>query len=159
MAELVICKLADEVFTLEIQRYPRAFMSALRQGAPQPTVTDQSTLPGIPDPSLRTDNRINYEDIDPQTDVTCATHAYGVKDEDSPEMWAEIIAYLQTDALPERCQDPIMRKSFIRKTKGFFLHDDWLWKIEVQGKLPRLVVVDFDRHPILVAEAHNNVGH
>ena len=134
-------------------------MSALRQGAPQPMVTDQSTLPGIPDPSLQTDNMINYEDIDPWMDVTCATHAYGVKDEDSPEMWAEIIAYLKTDALPERCQDPVKQKSFIRKTKGFFLHNDRLWKIEVQGKLPHLVVVDFGRHPNLVAEAHNNVGH
>ena len=159
VAELVTCKLADEVFTLEVQRYPRAFMSSLKQGKPRPTVTDQSALPGIPDPSLRTDNRVNYEDVDPQTDVTCATHAYGVKDEDSLEMWTEITAYLKTDALPERCRDPAKRKSFIRKTKGFFLHDDRLWKIEAQGKLPRLVIVDVDRRSILVAEAHNNVGH
>ena len=98
--------------------------------------------------------------MDPMTDVTCATHAYGVKDDDSSEMWEEIIAYLKTDVLPERCQDPVKRKSFIRKTKGFFLHDgDQLWKIEAQGKLPRLVVVDVDRCSTLVAEAHNSIGH
>ena len=158
--ELVKCELAGEVFTLEIQRYPRAFMSSLKQGALRPTVTDQSTLPGIPDPTSRTDNRVNYEDVDPMTDVTCATHAYGVKDDDSSEMWEEIIAYLKTDVLPERCQDPVKQKSFIRKTKGFFLHDgDRLWKIEAQGKLPRLVVVDVDCRSTLVAEAHKSVGH
>ena len=158
--ELVKCELAGEAFTLEIQRYPRAFMSSLKQGALRPTVTDQSTLPGIPHPTSRTDNRVNYEDVDPMTDVTCATHAYGVKDDDSSEMWEEIIAYLKTDVLPERCQDPVKRKSFIRKTKGFFLHDgDRLWKIEAQGKLPRLVVVNVDRRSTLVAEAHNSVGH
>ena len=31
--ELVKCELAGEAFTLEIQRYPRAFMSSLKQGA------------------------------------------------------------------------------------------------------------------------------
>jgi len=145
---------------LEIQRYPRAFMSSLKQGAHRPTVIDQSVLPGIPEPSLRTDNRINYEDVDPLSNVTCATHAYGVKDEDSSKMWEEIIKYLKTDTLPEHCQDPIKRKSFIRKMKGFFLHnEDRLWKIEANGKLPRLVVIDIDRRLTLVAEAHNTVGH
>jgi len=38
-------------------------MSTLKSGASQPTVTDQSALPGIPNASLRMDNRINYEDI------------------------------------------------------------------------------------------------
>ena len=92
--------------------------------------------------------------------VTCATHAHGIQDEDSPEMWNEIIAYLKNDTLPKRCEDPATRKSFIRRTKGFFLHDgDRIWKIEAQGKLPRLVVVDIDRRSALVAEAHNSVGH
>ena len=88
-------------------------MSSLKQDKPRPTVTDQSALPGISDPSLQTDNRVNYEDMDAQTNVACATHAYGVKDEDSLEMWAEITAYLKTDALPECCHDPAKQKSFI----------------------------------------------
>jgi hypothetical protein len=160
VSELVTCELAGEVFTIEIQRYPRAFMSTLKEGAPLPTLADQSTFPGIPDAFQRTDNRLHYEDIDPQTCVTCATHAYGVKDQDSAEMWREIIAYLKTDALPVRCQDPVQRKAFIRRTKGFFLHDeDRLWKIELDGRLPRLVVMDTDRRATLVAEAHNSVGH
>ncbi|KIJ91057.1 hypothetical protein K443DRAFT_100522, partial [Laccaria amethystina LaAM-08-1] len=75
-------------------------MSSLRPGAPRPTVTDESVLPGIPDPTLRTDNRINYEDVPPFTNVTCATHSYGVKDRDSPEMWTEIVNYLKTDVMP-----------------------------------------------------------
>ena len=158
--ELVLCELGGEVFTIEIQRYPRAYMSSLKFGASQPTIYDQSDLSGIPDPSQRTNNRVNYEDVDPLTDVTCATHSFGVQDQDSPEMWREIITYLKTDSLPERCQDPNKRKSFIRRTKGFFLHDgDWLWKVEPQGKLPRLVVIDIDRRSTLVAEAHNSVGH
>ena len=157
---MVECELAGEVFTMEVQRYPRAFMLTLIQGAPQPTLTDQSALPGIPDPTLRTDNRMNYEDVDPLTEVTCATHAYGVQDEDSPQMWEEIIAYLKNDTLPKRCEDVVKRKLFIQRTKGFFLHDgDRLWKIENQGKLPRLVVVDVDHRSALVAEAHNSVGH
>ena len=88
-------------------------MSLLKQGVYQPTTIDHSALPGIPEPSLQTDNRINYKDIDPLTNVTCATHVYGVKDQDSRKTWEEIILYLKTDALPERCQDPIKRKSFI----------------------------------------------
>ena len=93
-------------------------------------------------------------------DVTCATHAYSIQDEDSPEMWDKIVAYLKNDTLPMHCEDPVKRKSFIQRTKGFFLHDgDRLWKIEIQGKLPRLVVVDIDCRSALVAEAHNSVGH
>ena len=124
------------------------------------TLTDQSALLGNPDPLLRTDNRVNYEEVDPRKDVTCATHTYGVKDQDSPDLWEEIIAYLKNGTLPDRCRDQSMRKSFIRRTKAFFLHDgDRLWKIETQGKLPRLVVLDVDRRSTLVAEAHNSVGH
>ena len=160
VAELVTCELAGEVFSMEIQRYPRAYMSTLKEGAPLPTLTDQSALLGNPDPSLRTDNRVNYEEVDPRKDITCATHTYGVKDQDSPDLWEEIIAYLKNGTLPDRCQDQSMRKSFIRRTKAFFLHDgDRLWKIETQGKLPRLVVLDVDRRSTLVAEAHNSVGH
>jgi len=160
VSEVVECELAGEVFTLEVQKYPRAFMSSLKKGASQPTMTDQSALPGIPDPSLCTDNRFNYEDVDPLENVTCTTHSYGVKDQDSPEMWMEIIAYLKTDTLPEHCKDLKLRKSFIRRSKGFFLHDeDRLWKIEPQGKPPRLVVIDVECHSSLIAEAHNNVGH
>ena len=160
VSELAECELAGEIFTLEIQKYPRAYMSSLKEGAPHPSITDQSTLPGIPDPSQRTDNRFYYEDVDPLKDVTCATHSYGVQDQDSPEMWEEIVAYLKNDVLPARCEDPVKRKSFIRRTKGYFLHDDdRLWKLETQGKLPRLIVVAIDRRSSLVAEAHNGVGH
>lgn len=109
-------------------------MSSLKYGVSQPTIFDQSDLPDIPDPSQQTDNRVNYENVDPLMDVTCATHLFGMQDQDSPEMWKEIIAYLKTDTLPEHCQDSIKRKSFIPQTKGFFLHDgDQLWKIEPQG--------------------------
>jgi len=75
-------------------------------------------------------------------------------------MWQEIIAYLKTDAMPSHCEDQIERKSFIRKTKNFFLHDqDRLWKIEPKGKIPRLVIMDIDRHLALIGEAHNDIGH
>jgi len=114
VSELVSCELAGKIFTIEIQWYPRAFMSTLKEGESQPTLTDQFAVAGIPDPLKRTDNRINYEDVDPRMYVTCTTHAYRVKDQDSAEMWQEIIEYLKTDALPERCQDPALRKSFIR---------------------------------------------
>ena len=154
------CSLGGEVFTLELSRYQRSYMSSLEPGAPQPSVTDNSTLQGIPDPALRTDNRVNYEDVPPLTDVTCATHSFGIKDKDSPEMWQEIITYLKTDVLPLRCEDPAERKSFIRKSKNYFLHDeDRLWKIELKGRIPRLVIIDVDRRSALIAEAHNDVGH
>jgi len=71
VSELVTCKLAGEVFIIEIQWYPHMFMSTLKEGVSQPTLTDQSTLAGIPNPFQRTDNRLNYEDVDPQTCVTC----------------------------------------------------------------------------------------
>ena len=154
------CSLGNEVFDVELYRYGRSYMSSLQQGAPQPSITDRSSLPGIPDPSLRTDNRINYEEVPLSIAVTCAVHAFGVKDKDSPEMWQEIITYLKTDVMPSRCEDPAERKTFIRRTKNFFLHDgDRLWKIEPKGKLPRLVVLDIDRRSALIAEAHNDVGH
>jgi hypothetical protein len=157
---LATCSLGEDTFTLEMNQYKRSYMSSLRPGAPRPTVTDESVLPGIPDPTLRTDNRINYEDVPPFTNVTCATHSYGVKDRDSPEMWTEIVNYLKTDVMPDRCENPDERKSFVRKTKSFFLHDgDRLWKIELKGRIPRLVVVDTDRRSELIAEAHNDVGH
>jgi len=154
------CSLGNEVFSMEIYCYKCSYMTSLKQGVPQLSTTDQSALPGIPDPTLRTDNRINYEDVPSSTNVTCAVHAFGVKDKDSLEMWREIITYLKTDVMPSRCEDSMERKTFIRRTKNFFLHDgDRLWKIESKGKLPRLVVMDVDRHSALIAEAHNNVGH
>ena len=157
---LAECSLGGEVFMIEISRYCRAYMSSLKSGAPQPTLTDLSALPGLPEATLRTDNRVNYEDVPPLTDVTCATHSFGVKDRDSPGMWQEIIDYLKTDKMPDRCQDQALRKSFIRKTKNFFLHDgDRLWKIESNGKIPRLVITDVNRRSALIAEAHNDVGH
>jgi len=73
-------------------------------------------------------------------------HSYSVKDHVSPEMWSEIINYLKMDVMPDRCKDPVECKSFVRKTKNFFLDDgDHLWKIELNGKIPRLVIVDVDR--------------
>ena len=110
---LATCSLGEEVFTMELSIYRRSYMTSLRPGAPQPSVTDNSTLPGIPEPALRTDNRVNYEDVSPQTDVTCATHSFGVKDKDSPEMWQEITTYLKLDVLPTRCENPTEHKSFI----------------------------------------------
>jgi len=87
-------------------------------------------------------------------------HSYGVKDRDSPEMWQEIIRYLKTDMMPEHCQDQVEHKSFIQKTKNFFLHNrDRLWKIEMNGKIPRLVVIEVDHRSGLIAEAHNDIGH
>jgi len=106
------------------------------------------------------DNRLNYENVPPRSDVTCATHSFGVKDRDLPEMWQEIITYLKTDTMPDRCQDQLEHKSFIRKTKNFFLHDeDRLWKIKSNGKVPRLVIINVDHCLALIAEAHNDVGH
>ena len=157
---IATCSLGNEVFTMELNHYQRSYMSSLKQGASQPSITDQSALPGIPHPSLRTDNRVNYEDVPASTIVSCAVHSFGIKDKDTPGMWQEIITYLKTDVMPSRCEDSAERKSFIRRTKNFFLHDeDRLWKIESKGKLPRLVVLDADRRLALIAEAHNDVGH
>ena len=157
---MVECTLGEETFKIEIQQYPRAYMSTLKKGAPPPSLTDQSALPGIPNPTLRTDNRMNYEEVPPLTDVTCATHSFGVQDKDSPEMWREIVTYLKTDVMPARCENAGEWKSFVRKTKNFFLHDgDRLWKIEPKGKIPCLVVLDVDRRSALIAEAHNDVRH
>ena len=62
--------------------------------------------------------------------------------------------------MPTRCENVMERKSFIRRTKNFFLHDgDRLWKIEPKGKIPHLVIIDVDRRSALIAEAHNDVGH
>jgi len=157
---LVECTLGGETFTIEVYQYPRAYMSSLKEGASQPSLTDQSALSGIPDPMLRTDNRSKYEEVSHFTDVTCATHSFGVQDKDSPEMWHEIVTYLKMDVMPSRCENAIERKSFVRKTKNFFLHDeDRLWKIELNGKIPHLVIVDVDRHSALIAKAHNDVSH
>ena len=152
--------LGRETFAIEIQQYPRAYMSTLKEGASPPSLTDQSALPGIPDPTLRMDNRMDYEDVSPLTDVTCATHSFGVQDKDLPKMWQEIVTYLKMDVMPLRCENTGEWKSFVRKTKNFFLHDNnRLWKIEPKGKIPRLVIIDIDHRLALIAEAHNDVGH
>jgi len=157
---VVTCSLGNEVFDMELYRYRCSYMSSLRQGASQLSITDQSSLLGIPDPSVRTDNRVNYEDVPSSTAISCAVHAFGVKDNDSPEMWQEIITYLKTDMMPSRCEDPVECKTFVRWTKNYFLHDgDRLWKIKSKGKLPHLVVLDIDCRSALIAEAHNEVGH
>jgi len=135
-------------------------MSSLEQGASPPSITDNSTSLDLLDAMLRTDNRINYKDVSSQIEVTCAVHAYSVKDKDTPEMWAEIVLYLKDDIMLARCEDSTKRKSFIQQTKNFFLHNyGRLWKYEHKGKLPRLVIVDVDQRSTLIAEAHNNVGH
>ena len=77
---LATCSLGEETFMMELYLYQCAYMSSLEPDVHPPTVTDQSSLPGIPNPSFRTDNRINYEDVLPLIDVTCATHSYSVKD-------------------------------------------------------------------------------
>ena len=59
--------LGRETFAIEIQQYPQAYMSTLKEGASPPSLTDQSALPGIPDPTLRMDNRMDYEDVSPLT--------------------------------------------------------------------------------------------
>jgi len=156
---LATCSLGEEVFTIELSCYRHSYMTALRPGMLRPSVTDNSTLPGIPDPVLRTDNR-DYEDVPPLTDVMCTTHSFGVKDKDLPEMWQEIITYLKSDILPTCCEDPTEHKSFIQKSKNYFLHDgDCLWKFEFKGKMPCLVIIDLDHCSTLIAEAHNDVGH
>ena len=112
-SEVIDCILGGEARTFEIFSYERAYMSSLKQGASPPSITNNSTFLGLLDPTLRTDNRINYEDVSLQVEVTCAVHAYGVKDKDSVEMWAEIILYLKDDIMPARCENPTERKSFI----------------------------------------------
>jgi len=49
---LAECSLGEEVFMMEVFQYRRAYMSTLKSGASQPTVTDQSGLLGIPDATL-----------------------------------------------------------------------------------------------------------
>jgi len=109
-----------ETFTMEINQYSWSYMSSLKEGVLQPTLTDQSGLPGVPNPMLHTDNRLNYEEVSPLINVTCAMHSFGIQDKDSLEMWQEIITYLKTDAMPMHCENSVLWKSFIQKTKNFF---------------------------------------
>jgi len=158
--KVVKCIFEGETCSFEVFSYEQAFMSLIKQGVSPPSITDESLAPGLLEMSLRTDNRINYEDVSPQIEVTCAVHMYGVKDKDSPDMWTEIIVYLKNDTMPACCKDPAERKAFIRQTKNFFLHDeDRLWKHGSKGKLPHLVIIDIDHRSALISEAHNNVGH
>ena len=158
--KVVECVFGSETFSFEIFSYKRAYMSTLKQGTSSLSVTENSLVPVLSESTLQMSNRIDYEDVSPQIEVTCAVHAYGVKDKDSPEMWTEIITYLKNDTMPTRCSDPVERKAFIRQTKNFFLQDgDRLWKYEFKGKLPRLVIIDVNRRSTLIAEAHNDVGH
>jgi len=158
--KVIDCILEEEARTFEIFSYECTYMSSLKQGVFLLSIIDNSTPLDLLDVELWTDNRINYENVLPQIEVTCAVHAYGVKDKDSPEMWAEIILYLKDNIMPAHCKDPTKRKSFIQQTKNFFLHDDnRLWKYEHKGKLPQPVIVDVDWCSALIAEVHNNVGH
>jgi len=157
---LMECMLGGETFMIEVFQYPQAYMSPLKEGTSQLSLTDQSALPGIPGPTLRMDNRVNYEEVPLLTDVTCATHSFGVQDKDSPEMWWEIVTYLKMNIMPSHCENAMEQKSFIHKAKNFFLHNrDHLWKIEPKGKIPCLVVLEVDCRSALVAEVHNDVGH
>ncbi|KAG6815441.1 hypothetical protein H0H87_001881 [Tephrocybe sp. NHM501043] len=84
-------------------------------------------------PELHTDNRYSYPDIPMLTPVMCATHAFGVKAKDSPEMWTDIITYLQDSKIPATCDTPQSKANFLHSTKHFFLHDQQLWHIQGNG--------------------------
>ncbi|GLB42560.1 putative transposition, RNA-mediated [Lyophyllum shimeji] len=158
--ELVECSLGGEVFSLELITYRRAYISELREGEPVPTTTFQlSANRRIGDPLTRTDNRTGYHDVPADATVTCATHTFGKKDFESPELWAEIYKYLSEDVIPESYDTAEKRRKFVGKTKQFFVHDARLWKHEKGGRPPRLVVTDIPRRQELIAQAHNEAGH
>ncbi|RDB28645.1 hypothetical protein Hypma_014867 [Hypsizygus marmoreus] len=154
-----ICRLGNENVSLDFTLYRRAYLSGLKEGHPRPVQEQPEDLWGhLGDMDERLDNRKDYEHVPPDVHLTCLTHAFGLKDEDSPELWLEIYDYLSKDLLPARCTDLAERKKFIRKTTSFFVHDQRLW-FQRKGKLPRLVVTDLKRRSELIAQAHNEAGH
>lgn len=151
--------LGDELIELETTNYARGFLSDLKSGEQTPTQEWHNAADGIGHHEDRTDHRCGYEDVSIDTEVSCLTHAFGVKAEESPELWQEIFEYLTTDKLPSRCRDVALKKSFVRRTQLFFIHDDRIWKHERMGTLPRLVITDLAKRGDLIAQAHNEVGH
>jgi hypothetical protein len=94
-----------------------------------------------------------------RTAVTCVGHKFGKKDDESPELWSEILIFLRDGTLPPRCSHPAALKKFHSRARQFIHHDNRLWKIGKSGLVPRLVITDLARRQKLISEAHNEAGH
>ena len=141
---LVECAMGDESFSICITEYARSFITG--------PVFDDGT---------GTD-RTGYEipSSIPRTRIACIGHHFGQKDDESMELWGEILIFHRDGTLPLRCNDnPSSMKSFTKRTKQFILYDGRLWKLSPAGRVPRLVITDLARRQSLIAEAHNEAGH
>ena len=105
------------------------------------------------------ETRCEYEDVDPKGFIACISHAYGLKDYESPELWKEIATYLKDGILPKRCDNLKVRKQFLSRTRCFVVHEDRLWKLGKDGQMPRLLIIDLEKRKEILAQVHNEVGH
>ncbi|VDC05893.1 unnamed protein product, partial [Peniophora sp. CBMAI 1063] len=103
--------------------------------------------------------------------ISCIGHKFGVKDEDTPEMWGEIVHWLLTQQLPVRLQGSDARavRSFTRRASLFTaappLTPGGTPRLFRQRRKdgtvqdPVLVITDPTRRDELIAYAHNECGH
>ena len=105
------CSLGEEIFETKLTIYKHAYISEQ-----------------INNEEASTEDQSQYPQLDPRQYqrefVACIGHKFGMKDEESDELWEEIIWYLKDGTLPGRCSSPRETKKFVRRAKQFIFHDD-----------------------------------
>lgn len=139
----VECSLGDETFSICITEYASSYITG-------PMFEDDAST-----------DRTSYElpTSIPQTAIACIGHCFGQKDDESPELWNEILTFLRNGTLPHHCDNPRNLKTFTKHAKQFIFHDNRLWKMSSAGRIPCLVITDLAHQQNLIAEAHNEAGH
>jgi hypothetical protein len=144
---MVDCDWGGEIISICISEYSSCYIT-------EPLYTDSS------DGGNQFDDRTGY-DLPrlERTAVTCIGHKYGTKDDESSELWSDLLIFLRDGTLPPRCSNTAALKKFTTRARQFIHHDNRLWKIGKTGQVPRLVITDLARRQKLIAEAHNEAGH
>jgi hypothetical protein len=154
--------LGEEVYEVEITSYGYEYLSGLAKGKHAPTLHNPCMHPGQSHSTNHLDSRLNYDDveyrgIEPEVIATIG-HVHGRQEGEPEGLWPAILRYLKDNILP-KFPSPQQRRAFLKRSRYFIVHEERLWKTERNGGSPRLVITDLARRQLLIAQAHNEVGH
>jgi hypothetical protein len=133
---LIEVTLGDETFEIEVVTYRYEYMSGLREGESSPTLHDPDMHPGVSYSRKHPTSRRNYEDVEKLGNIRTITHIRGRQEGEPKDIWEQILRYLKDDKLPAECNDVMYRRKFLKRTRGFIVYDERLWKTEKKGRSP-----------------------
>ena len=157
--ETVEVSIGGESFMMEVTVYSYEFMSGPTEGTLSHSGFYSSLGGGGIEAAPNSETHHDYGDVDPDGYIACISHAYSVKDFESPELWQEILSYLMDGMLPTHCDNLRERRQFLSRSRTFVAHREHLWKLGKGGKSSRLVITDLEKCKTLLAQVHNKVGH